>query len=665
MSSQVEDLRSRAVQVAIPVPIDSLFSYLVPSDLAIPEPGVRVTVPFGARTLNGVVVAQGAGDGAPQQLKPLSRVVDPTPLVDTGYFDLARWIARTYSTSLGETLSAMLPSGRREKSLPELSGDEPVEIPGDITLSDEQDAAIAAVTPPKEKGEEAWYYLYGITGSGKTEVFLRLAEREIAAGRSVIYLVPEIALTHQLFEHIAGRFGEHAAMLHSGITPAQRFGEWMRIARGDARLVVGARSAVFAPVRDLGLIVIDEEHEGSYKSGNAPRYHARQVAMRRTLDSGAACVMGSATPSVEAWHLMESGRLKRLVLSRRLSGGSIPRMTVVNQRAVAGLISPPLADSIAESHRRGAQSILFLNRRGYAGTFYCKSCGYQTECAHCSVPMTYHKDKNLMVCHYCGRTEPPIEVCPSCHSLDVGYFSFGTERVEEEMGRLFPQLTVARLDTDVTRKRGALRGIINSFAAGEIDVLLGTQIVAKGLNFPGVRTVGIISADTGLSLPDFRAAERSFALIVQVAGRAGRFRDDGEVIVQTLRPEHSAIRHAVKLQLSDFYREELAIRRELGFPPFMRLARLVIRGTDRDRVESGARLVASEAQSYGRDIDVLGPAPALLERISRNWRFQVLLRTAALSSLVDACGRLNAWFRGDKRLRSVYLEIDIDPVQLL
>lgn len=654
-----------AVQVALPVPIDSLFSYSVPEDLSTPAPGTRVIVPFGRRTMTGVVISLGAGVEAPRELKPISRVLDDAPLVEEDYLDLARWVARIYCTTLGETISAMLPSGRREKSLPELSGEEPLESPEAIVPSDEQIAAIDAVVPPAGKGEEAWYYLYGVTGSGKTEVFLRLAERELAAGRSVIYLVPEIALTHQLFEHISRRFGDAAAMLHSGITPAERFGEWMRIKRGEARLVVGARSAVFAPVRRLGLVVIDEEHEGSYKAGNAPRYHARQVAMRRALTEGAACIMGSATPSVEAWHLMEAGRLRRLTLSRRLSGGTMPHLTLVNLRTTSSLISPSLVDSIEESHRLGAQSILFLNRRGYAGTFQCRACGYQTECPHCSVPMTYHKTGNRMVCHYCGRTTKPISVCPDCGSLDVGFFSFGTERVEEEMGRLFPRLSVERLDTDVTRKRGALRSVLNRFAAGEIDVLLGTQIVAKGLNFPGVRTVGIISADIGLSLPDFRAAERSFALIVQVAGRAGRFRTDGEVIVQTLRPEHPAIRHAVHHRMAEFYREELEVRKELGFPPFARLVRVLVRGSDRDTVERVADMLCAEARSATPAIEVLGPAPALLERISNNWRYQIILRGESQASLVVRAQRMLDRHRTLREARKTHLEIDVDPVQLL
>ncbi|MDA3947619.1 MAG: primosomal protein N' [Spirochaeta sp.] len=664
------------VEVAVPVPVDGTFSYLVPEELGEVSVGVRVIVPFGRRTVTGAVVATGnAVPGAPatpsseraspEQLKPISRVLDSVPLFDEQFLELARWVSATYLSPLGEVLSAMLPGARRGKDLPELTGDEPETEPDRIVLSDEQEAAIARITGAAKTDTEAWYYLYGITGSGKTEVFLRVAEQMIAARRSVLYLVPEIALTHQLFEHISRRFGGRVAMLHSGLTPSQRLGEWQRVRRGEALLVVGARSAVFAPVRDLGLVVIDEEHESSYKAGTAPRYHARQVALWRARRAGAACVMGSATPSVEAWHLMQAGRLQRIDLTRRLSGGALPAIRVENVRGAGTLLSPVLKDALVETHAMGAQSILFLNRRGYAGVFQCRSCGYQSDCPKCSVPMTYHKQQGRMVCHYCGYRTKPITVCPECGSLDVGYTGFGTERIEEDLTRELPNMRIARLDTDVTGKRGALGELLDRFASGEIDVLLGTQMVAKGLNFPRVRTVGIVMADTGLSLPDFRAAERTFALIVQVAGRAGRFRTDGEVIVQTMRPEHPAILQAVRMDIEGFYRDELAVRRELRFPPFSRLLRLVIRSSRRDHAENAADAIAALLRQRIANIagvELLGPAPAPLERINRNWRYQIILRGASAGTLVQ----LVASVRGEiTRHRGVYTELDVDPVQLL
>jgi primosomal protein N' (replication factor Y) len=600
-------------------------------------------------------------------LKQVSRILDTEPLFSPEYLTLARWVATTYLSPLGEVLSAMLPGARRTREIPEVSGDEPTVAPERIELSQEQEHALQAITGSGSPGEEAWFYLYGITGSGKTEVFLRAAETVIGRGESVIYLVPEIALTHQLFDHISRRFGPIAAMLHSGLTASQRLGEWRRIQRGEARLVVGARSAVFAPVFRLGMVVIDEEHENSYKSGHAPRYHARQVALWRSVNAGAVCVMGSATPSVEAWHLMETGRLTRLELTRRLSGGSLPKIVVHNLRGSDSLLSAPLVQALTATHAAGAQSILFLNRRGFASVFQCRSCGYQNQCPHCSVPMTWHKSRGKLLCHYCGHQARPESVCPECGSLDVGYTGFGTERIEEEMEQRLPGIRVARLDTDVTAKKGALRDTLDRFSAGEIDVLLGTQMVAKGLNFPNVRTVGIVMADTGLSLPDFRAAERTFSLIVQVAGRAGRFRTDGEVIVQTVRPEHPAIRRAVTMNVAEFYRDELAVRRELGFPPFSRLLRVVVRSAQLEHSSHGAELLSSAIRATleagGDDtVELLGPAPSPLERVNRNWRYQMILRGPTVAVLTRV---VRAALMEVSLAKTVYVEVDVDPVNLL
>ncbi len=645
------------VQVALPIPVRTTFTYQTEEPLDV---GVRVIVPLGARTMTGVVVGPGSPPPGLREIKKISRSIDEEPLFERGYLDFAEWMAQMYVSSLGECLAAMLPSARRARELPEARGDEPPSRP-DYELSEEQHRAVRALTG--ESHGESWFYLYGITGSGKTEVFLRAAEAHLAAERSVIYLVPEIALTHQLFAHIQSRFGYIVSMLHSGLTPAQRLSEWRRIRTGEARLVVGARSAVFAPVARLGLVVVDEEHETSYKSGNAPRYHARQVALWRSSREGAVCVMGSATPSVEAWNLMAEGRLARLDLTRRLSGGALPEVSVVNVRGSDSLISGTLRDAIRETHGGGGQSILFLNRRGFGHVFHCRSCGFEMTCPHCSVALTYHRSDAKMVCHHCGyRAEAP-RVCPVCASLDVAYASFGTERIEEEVAARFPGLTCARLDTDSTRKRGESGRILAAFERGEIDILLGTQMVAKGLNFPRVQTVGIVLADTGLSLPDFRAAERTFSLIVQVAGRAGRFRTDGRVIVQTMRPDHPAIRRAVEHRVEEFYADELETRRQLGFPPFGRLLRIVLRG---GRAKDVAASIAELAEAIRRElpagIEVMGPVPCALERIKRNWRHHLLLRGESMGVMHRVVRKELDAFRPP---RGVHVEVDIDPVNLL
>ncbi len=658
-------MTEQTVAVAVPVPIHQVFSYLPPEGHAPVPLGCRVVVPFGRRTLTGCVV----GPGEPiadstVTLKRIQRVLDQEPLFDQSWLEMARWVSSMYLATLGETLSAMLPGAKEARELPPQDGAEPADAPEGLVLSEEQHAAVQALITPVSPGTRSWHYLYGITGSGKTEVFLQAATVVLHRGGSVLYLVPEIALTHQLFEHISRRFGSLAAMLHSGLTPAQRLGEWQRIRRGEARLVIGARSAVFAPVLDLQLVVIDEEHEGSYKSGNTPRYHARQVALHRSVTAGATCVMGSAPPSVEAWHLMEEGTLNRLNLTRRLSGGALPEIRVLDVRGSNRLISRQLEDLLRETHRLGAQSILFLNRRGFAGAFSCNSCGYHFDCPQCSVPMTWHRGEHRMVCHYCGHIEPPVSLCPQCGSLDVGYRNFGTERVEEEVAQLLPELRIARLDTDSTRRKGVLAKTLKEFASGSIDLLLGTQMVAKGLNFPGVRTVGIVMADTGLSLPDFRAAERTFGLIVQVAGRAGRFRKDGLVVIQTVRQEHSAIQRAAEMDIPRFYQEELYVRQQLQFPPFTRILRLLVRGRRREDAERTAAHLAGFARELVRDGDVtvLGPAPAALEKIQRNWRFQVLLRGSTAGAVVGTARRV---VQSVTLPRGVYVEVDVDPVNLL
>jgi primosomal protein N' (replication factor Y) len=647
------------IEVVFNLPVNRRFTYAVPAGQAA-EMGVRVIAPFGSRSLLGYVV--GARSEPPEgvaEIKEFRRRIDERPLFDQRLLDLAAWLSGMYLCSLGEALAAMLPGGRRE-----VAGDEPGEeaLPArELDLSAAQKQAIESIAA----AQKGLFYLYGVTGSGKTEVFLRISASMLAGGRGVIYLVPEIALTHQVVEQFSARFGPTVAVLHSGLTPSQRLQEWLRVADRQARLVIGARSAVFAPVPELGLIVIDEEHEGSYKSSTTPRYHARQVAMHRASNEGAVLLMGSATPSLEAWQAMRTGRITAFRLPERLSGGRMPEVRIQDLNGESVPLSRPLMAEIRRTHEAGRQTILFLNRRGFAYFFHCRSCGYEMKCRHCSVSLTYHKQGNRMVCHYCGFRTAPIKVCPECGSVEVGYTGFGTERIEEELARLFPDLTVRRIDTDAVRRRQSLRPILEEFRAGRIDILLGTQMVAKGLNFPGVKLVGIVSADTGLRLPDFRAEERTFDLIVQVSGRAGRFHPDGTVIVQTYLPRNETIRLAARSALEEFYERELGSRRELGFPPFTRLIRLVFRSRSASKSMAAAEAFARRvpAQEAGpKAVEVLGPAECPLAVISGNARTQVLLRSTDF-------GRLHAAARAALEslgtVPGVYVEVDVDPVSLL
>ena len=647
---------SRYVELAFNLPMKKNFTYALPEGLEAAV-GCRVSAPFGARALTGMVVA--APEAPPQgvgEIREVRRVIDARPLFGESTLELARWMARMYMCSLGEALAAMLPGGRREGEIDELPLDEE---PRSYALADQQVSAIETITA---RGEGS-FYLFGVTGSGKTDVYLSVAERVTASGRGVIYLVPEISLTHQVVRVFRSVYRKRLAVLHSALTPSQRLKEWLRILDGEVDVVIGARSAVFAPFVRLGLVVIDEEQEGAYKSGAAPRYHARQVAMRRAAQEKAILLMGSATPSLEAYRAISEGSLASVRLPHRLSGGKLPAIEVVDMRRQSGPLSKTLVAAIQKTFSEGRQTILFLNRRGFSYFFHCRSCGYEMICRHCSVALTYHREREKMVCHYCGFSTAPIQACPQCGSLDVGYSGYGTEGIEEEMQRLFPSMVVRRIDTDAVRKKKVLRQVLADFRDGRIHLLLGTQMVAKGLDFPGVKLVGIVNADTGFQMPDFRAAERTFDLLVQVSGRAGRALPDGTVLIQTFRPGNHAIVMAKEGRLEEFYAVELATRRELGFPPFSRLIRVVVRGRDAAKAAAAiSELAGLVVKRVGDAGELLGPVECPIARISGNHRSHIILRTSRFGEAHD---RLAAALDDYRAPGGVYLEVDVDPLALL
>ncbi len=537
-------------------------------------------------------------------------------------------------------------------------------------LTREQEACVDRIREALDGGGYKGFLLYGVTGSGKTEVYLRAVAETLARRRTAVVLVPEIALTPQTVARFRARFGE-VAVLHSSLTGAQRAEQWRLILEGRRAVAVGPRSALFAPLARLGLIVVDEEHENTFKQGNVPRYHARDMALERARICNAVAVLGSATPSLESWKAAMEGELELLELPARVGGGKIPQTVIVDMRrekkGPGGMpfLSRVLVNIMRDRLRRGEQVILFLNRRGFAPVLTCRRCGMSVRCKDCSVPLTFHRARKRLVCHYCAREIRPPERCPECGWPEMYYLGFGTERVEGEVRRIFPEYPVLRMDSDTMARRDEVGRVLQAFRRGDFRILVGTQMIAKGLDFPRVTVVGVISADTSLLLPEFRAAERTFQLVAQVAGRAGRGDAPGVVVVQTLVPGHPAVVDAAKHDFRSFAAFELAQRKERGFPPFGRLARIVLEGREEEKVIRAASQVGEELREAGRDgaFQVLGPARAPLERIQGRWRWHVLARIP-FSTTEEELARLLPPVV-DKKRGGVRVLLDMDPAAVL
>ena len=659
------------LEIILNLPINQGFtySYTPPQDEKpelVPMIGKRAEIMFGNKKTEGFIInitseIPSTCTVDASKIKPIRRVIDKEPLFGEELIEIANWISRYYLCTLGEAVFSMIPSGRRETAAGGFGFEDEIASTPKNELSDEQKKCVEDVL----KSVEKYHYIYGPTGTGKTEVFLSLAERMLQDGKGVIYLVPEIGLTGQVVQAVTQRFRKTAALLHSGLTPSQRLKEWNRIMHKEARVIVGARSAVFAPVPELGLIIIDEEHDGSYKSGNNPRYHARQVAMHRCSNSKIPLIMGSATPSVEAWYGMKTGTIVRHTLTKRLAGGEMPHISCINLRnyRTEGSISEPLEKQIHSVLERGHQVILFLNRRGFTHFFSCNQCGYELVCKNCSVPLTYHKTENRLKCHYCGWSINPPQSCPQCGSVDIGSSGFGTEYIEAETKAKFPNARIVRLDTDALKNKEQLLTTLDDFRNGKYDIMLGTQMVAKGLNFPKLELVGVILADAGLHMPDFRAGERTFSLITQVAGRAGRYFKDGKVVVQTYSPELQPVKYACHNMTEDFYNYELEQRQFMEFPPFSRLLRLVFRSYNKSEAEAtAADAVRILQEKKVRGVEVIGPAECPIEKINSSWRYQILLKS---SSVVPLQAMARSLLQDYTHSQNVYIEYDVDPVSLL
>ncbi len=547
-----------------------------------------------------------------------------------------------------------------------------VSPPEEFELTPLQKNALEQIESKLREGTYAAFLLHGVTGSGKTEVYIRAMHRALELGRSALMLVPEIALTPMLSRRLRAHFREQVALLHSSLSEGERFDQWQRIARGEARVVLGTRSAVFAPLPHLGLVIVDEEHDPSYKQDDVPRYHGRDTAIMRALRSGAVVILGSATPSMESYHNVHLGKYIYLQLGERIGGRPLAEVRLVDMREVFArygrpvVLSDELVEALRETLQRGEQAILLLNRRGFSSFVLCRRCGLTMRCPRCDVSLTYHRSVEQLICHYCNYRAPVLTRCPSCDGQYIYFAGVGTEQVEERLRRLFPDLPIARLDRDTASRRRAYEHIITAFAAGDIRILVGTQMVAKGHDFPNVTLVGIISVDAILGLPDFRAAERAFQLLTQSAGRAGRGDRPGRVIIQTYYPEHYVLRHAAAQDYEGFYQREIHFRQMLHYPPITTLIQLIVQHRHFERARALAEELARElrtADSSGL-MRVLGPAPAPLGRLRGRHRLQILIksrqRLVAHRALELALENLRA-----SGFDTHVLVIDPDPVELM
>jgi primosomal protein N' (replication factor Y) len=539
-------------------------------------------------------------------------------------------------------------------------------------LNDEQAVAVAAIGADLAKGAFATHLVHGVTGSGKTEVYLRAVEQVLAAGGSAIYLVPEVALTPQTVSRLRGRFeaaGHQTVVWHSHLSDGERLDGWLALAEGRARVVVGARSAIFAPVRDLRLVVVDEEHEPAYKQDETPRYHGRDVAVYRAKCVDAVCVLGSATPSLESFANAQAGKYRLSRLTRRVDDKRLPDIQVVDMRVEVGRTRGPvtlsrlLLDHLRQRLERREQAILFINRRGYSASMQCRKCGHVEQCPHCSVPMTYHRADETLKCHLCGHERGAPVACPACRAPDIRWRGLGTQRVEETIRRVLPRARMERVDADTMSQRHRFRKILGDFRAGRIDVLVGTQMIGKGLDFPNVTLVGLIDADLSMHVPDFRATERTFQLLVQVAGRAGRGDRAGEVVVQTFTPHAGAIQFAKTADFDGFAAGELEMRRRYGYPPHRHLVHQLFRGPNPEKLRFLAEHFARKAEAkLGAAIEIRGPAPAPIEKMKDEYRFQVWYFTRAVTKIVPVLAEIQREFNWPADVTQV---LDVDPMSLV
>jgi len=717
------------VDIAVSVFVNKTFHYRVPDEMkAQLVPGSRVLVPFGSRRISGTVL--GFIDAAETtDLKSVVGIIDNALTPDL--INLARWMSDYYLYPLGPTIEAVVPKavlrakpikktflrvlkvpprplrGKKQAalvslliergevdadSIPEFSRapvnklreagiievterDTPVSTDqasftpdSPPSLMPEQAEAVDRISEPITTGLFAVFLLHGVTGSGKTEVYLRTIGRLAGTGRGAIVLVPEIALTPQLLSRFRLRFGNRVAVLHSGLTERERVDEYRRIQAGQVDVAIGARSAVFAPFKQVGLIIVDEEHESSYKQDEGLRYNARDVAIMRAKYLSGVVVLGSATPSLESYYNAKNGKYRYLRLAYRVDHRPLPQVRTIDVRLLSkdSLYSPGLIADIRERLNKNEQTLLLLNRRGFSSALICRDCGAAVKCPSCSVALTYHKVGETLKCHYCGHLAPVPVTCPRCAGVVFKLLGTGTQKIEIELQTLFPHARLMRMDSDAVKGREAYERLLQRVDRREVDILLGTQMIAKGHDFPAVTLVGVVNADVGLNLPDFRSAEKTFQLITQAAGRAGRGDAVGMVVIQTMNANHYSIRHSTTHDYEGFYNEEMMYRSQLGYPPIGRMIKLEFWSQTDKQASEAAKTAQARIRNLirGKEVILLGPAPAPISRVRGQYRFQIILLSAKreITRFLAAEGRKVV---EDKYGRKCKVIVDVDPVNLM
>ncbi|MBI1909623.1 MAG: primosomal protein N' [Deltaproteobacteria bacterium] len=677
------------VEVALPIPKNRTFTYrLAPGQLSPIKAGSRVLVPFGRRKMVGIVLSFPSTTSI-SGIKEILEVLDPEPVFSERMLALLKEVSREVLSPIGEVLKVALPAvlGRprfRIRTGP-VSGSPSPKVfgttvryslrpfvegspsPPVLNLNPHQKSALAKIDEARRSGERL-FLLHGVTGSGKTEVYLQVIQKLLEEKKQVLLLTPEIGLTPQLVERVRDRFGNQCLLYHSGLSDGERLQTWQRVYHGEGSLVVGTRSAVFLPFSNLGLIVMDEEQDPSYKQEDRLRYHAREIARRRCQKEGAFLLLGSATPSLESFYQCTTGAHSYFFLPERATGASLPEIVISDMRKEekTSIFSKSLLAALAENLYRHQQSLLFLNRRGFANFLVCHYCGEYFPCPRCHVSLTLHQKKRQLHCHYCDwRVEAPTQ-CPQCGGDRIRESGFGTEKVEEEVRTIFPEARVARLDRDTMTRKEAWPELLARLQRQEIDILIGTQMIAKGHDYPGITLVGVLNADTILNFPDFRASERTFHLLLQVAGRAGRGSDPGRVFIQTYHPDHPCFESLPAHNILEFYRKELMERQELNYPPFSRIVRLEWNGTDREKVEITAVTMAGLLkEKLPLAVTLLGPAPCPLEKLRNRYRWHLLAKVKKMGEFQKLLKELLDAGEGGILPSGLRLIVDIDPLNLL